>query len=407
MVAVQHASFDTPSSAGDPKQQVAERVSPAPDAPEQAVPEQHVPEQDAPEQEAAVVAHRKIVQATHLLDDDGPFDEGEFTAEERINIGVYEKVNRSVVHITTQSVRPGAMSAFFVEAPDQGSGSGSVLDDDGHILTNYHVIEGAGSIRVLLHDGESYDARVVGRDPATDIAILRIDAPADVLRPVTYGDSSRLRVGQKIFAIGNPFGLERTLTVGIISSLNRTLPSRSRRTMKSIIQIDAALNRGNSGGPLLDSRGRLVGMNTAIASSTGENTGVGFAIPVNTIARIVPQLIEEGRVIRAHIGITRVYQTDRGLVIAMVTPGGPADRAKLRGFRVVRRTNQNGPFAREEIFLDHSHADMIVAVAGQPTITAEQLIEAVESRQPGEQVEVTVMRENQRVDVVVTLGAGE
>jgi S1-C subfamily serine protease len=331
--------------------------------------------------------------------------ETDLTPEEQINVRVYENVNRSVVHITTQTARPDMM--FFMETPSGGAGSGSVLDKQGHILTNYHVIEGARDIRVMLFNGEAFSAGVVGQDPANDIAVLRIDAPADLLFPVTLGDSSGLKVGQKIYAIGNPFGLERTLTVGIISSLNRTLPSRSRRTMKSIIQIDAALNRGNSGGPLLNSHSRLVGMNTAIASSTGENTGVGFAIPINTIRRVVPQLIENGRVIRADIGITRVYQTDQGLVIATLTPGGPAERAGLQGFRVVRRENRNGPYVREEIYIDHSQADRIVELDGNKITSADELLEIVESKQPGDTITVTVVRQQQRLDILLTLGDGE
>ena len=248
---------------------------------------------------------------------------GDFTAEERVNISVYDKANRGVVHIMTKATSPD--SFFALEVPAEGSGSGSVLDRRGNILTNYHVVEGAKEIRVTLFNGETYDAQLIGRDPANDIAVLRIEATPEVLFPIELGDSSRLRVGQRVFAIGNPFGLERTLTVGTLSSLNRRLPSRTGREMKSIIQVDAALNRGNSGGPLLGSRGLLIGMNTAIASSTGENTGVGFAIPVNTINRVVPQLIEQGRVIRPVIGIESVYETDHGLVIIrLVREGRPS-----------------------------------------------------------------------------------
>ncbi len=251
-------------------------------------------------------------------------------AEERRNIEVYEKSNRSVVNITTRTVRPENL--FYVEVAE-GSGSGSVLDQEGHILTNLHVIEGAREVRVTLHNGETYDATLVGQDPLNDIAVLRIAAAAEELFPITFGDAKRLRVGQRIYALGNPFGLERTLTTGIISSLNRTLPSRDDRRIKAIIQIDAALNRGNSGGPLLDSRAELIGMNTAIASSTGENTGVGFAIPVSTIQRVVPQLMRNGQVTRPESGIITV-QTDRGLLVARLVPGGPGERAGLRAIRL-------------------------------------------------------------------------
>jgi len=328
----------------------------------------------------------------------------EFTDAERINISVYDNVNRSVVNITTLIVRP---DVFLMLEPSEGAGSGSVLDQAGHVLTNYHVIEGAKQIRVTLFNGETYDAKLVGADPVYDIAVLQIDAPRESLFPVQLGESSLLRVGQHVFAIGNPFGLERTMTTGIISSLNRSLPSRNGRTMKSIIQIDAALNRGNSGGPLLDSRSRLIGMNTAIASRSGENTGVGFAIPVNTIARVVPQLIQNGRVIRPDLGITRVLQTDQGLVIATLTPEGPAERAGLRGFRIVKNQRRFGPFLSEEVQIDRNYADLILALDGQPVKSADDLLSAIERRQPGDEVVVTVLREGRQVNVGVVLGAEE
>lgn len=329
----------------------------------------------------------------------------ELTPDEQRNIYVYEQGNRAVVHITTRSVQID--NFFLMERPAEGSGSGSVLDKQGLILTNYHVIEGAREIRVTLFDGESYAAALVGQDPVNDIAVLKIDAPEEVLHPVQFGDSSRLRVGQKVYAIGNPFGLERTMTIGIISSLNRVLPSRSGRTMKSIIQIDAALNRGNSGGPLFDSSGRLIGMNTAIASSTGENTGVGFAIPVAAIQRVVPQLVKNGRVIRPDIGITRVYQTDQGLTVATVAPGGPADQAGIRGFRLVREQVQRGPFVYEQTRLDRSEADTIVGIEGQQVQSADDLLSSIENKKPGEQVVLSVMRQGEKVSVPVELGLGD
>jgi S1-C subfamily serine protease len=336
-----------------------------------------------------------------------PLPTEEFTSQERVNIAVYENVNRSVVNITTRTIRP---DAFFMFSQDvEGSGSGSVLSKDGHILTNYHVIAGAREIHVTLHDGNTYDGDLVGQDPENDIAVLRIDAPRESLFPVTSGDSNRIRVGQHVYAIGNPLGLERTMTVGIVSSLNRTLPSRNGRIMKQIIQIDAALNRGNSGGPLLNSRGQLIGMNTAIASPSGagENIGIGFAIPVNTINRVVPQLLEHGRVIRADIGITRVYQTGVGLVIATMAPGGPAEQAGLRGFRVVRQQRRRGAFIYEETQIDRSYADLILAVDGKKVTTVDDLLSAVESKKPGETVRVTVLREDREIDVTVVLGESE
>jgi S1-C subfamily serine protease len=328
----------------------------------------------------------------------------EFTPEERTNILAYERSNRSVVHITTKSAQTAML---FIEVPAEGTGSGSVLDRQGHILTNYHVVEGAQEIRVTLFDGESYPASLVGRDIVNDIAVLRISAPEASLIPMPLGESSRLRVGQFVYAIGNPFGLERTMTTGIISSLNRSLPSKSGRTMKSIIQIDAALNRGNSGGPLLDSHGRLIGMNTAIASSTGENTGIGFAIPVDSIRRVVPQLIEHGRVIRPDSGITAVHQTELGLVIATLTPGGAAERAGLRGFRIVKEQKRRGPFTVEERKIDRTAADTIVAVDGEKVRTADEFLSYIERHRPGELAMLSVLRDGQRIEVPLPLSPGE
>jgi S1-C subfamily serine protease len=327
-------------------------------------------------------------------------EDTDLTPEERVNVAVYEKANRSVVNITTKALKE-ALVVF--ELPMEGSGSGSVLNRQGLILTNYHVIDGAQQIKVALHTGNSYDAEIIGKDPLNDIAVLKIDAPQEDLEPVELGDSSRLRVGQHIYAIGNPFGLERTLTRGIISSLNRSLPGRGGRTMRSIIQIDAALNRGNSGGPLLDSRGRLIGMNTAIASSTGENTGVGFAIPVNTIRRVVPQLVETGKVVRPDLGINKVYQTDEGVVIATLAPGGPAERAGLRGFRVVTNSKRRGPFVYEEKTIDRNSADRIVSIDGQKVKTADDLLSLVEAHRPGEEVVVGIVRQGQEFGVRVLL----
>jgi S1-C subfamily serine protease len=324
----------------------------------------------------------------------------DLTPEERVNVAVYENCNRSVVNINTKIVT----ERLLFEVPSEGAGSGLVLDRAGHILTNQHVIDEAKEINVTLYDGQTYPAALVGRDPQNDIAVLRIDAPAAVLFPVTLGDSTRLRVGQKVYAIGNPFGLERTLTLGIVSSLNRTLPSRTGRTIKSIIQIDAAINPGNSGGPLLDSQGRLIGLNTAIASKTGQSAGVGFAIPVNTVARVVPQLIERGQVIRPEVGIQRVYQTERGLIIAGLLEGGPAEQAGLRGPRLVKQLRRQGPFVTESSKLDMTTADMIVAVNGQRIKTADDFLSLVEVHPPGAEVEITVVREGRETNVRVRLG---
>jgi len=323
--------------------------------------------------------------------------------DERTNIAVYDHANRSVVHINTRSVH---VDTFFrIAAPAEGSGSGSVLDHQGHILTNYHVVEGAQSIQVTLASGNSYEAGLIGKDEINDVAVLKIDAPREELFPIEWGRSSDLRVGQKVYALGNPFGLERTLTTGVISSLNRTLPSRmNRRLMKSIIQVDAAMNPGNSGGPLLDTQGRVIGMNTAIASKTGQNTGVGFAIPVNRIRRIVPDLIQFGRVSRPYIGIESVMQTDEGLLVAAVEPGSPADQAGIQGFRIVRRTRRQGGFVYEARTIDRSTADLIVAIEGQPVRTLDDLLSRIEEHKPGEEVSLSIVREGKRQRVTVRLG---
>ena len=325
----------------------------------------------------------------------------DFTPEERVNIAVYEQTNQSVVNITTTMVRGDAF--FFGEVPSEGSGSGSVLDRRGHILTNYHVIEGAREADVRLFNGDSYSASLVGADPNNDIAVLKIDAPEDVLYPVLLGDSTGLCVGQKAYAIGNPFGLERTLTVGVISSLNRQLDSPNQRTMKSIIQIDAALNRGNSGGPLMNSRGKLIGMNTAIASRVKENSGVGFAVPVNTIRRVVPQLLQHGRVIRPTIGITRDYESEEGLTIVSTAEDGPADKAGLRGFRLVREERRVGGFIQIRTRVDPSYADTITAIDGKRVQTTDDLQTIIESKKPGDTVTVTVIRDGKKMNVRVVL----
>ena len=257
---------------------------------------------------------------------------------------------------------------------------------------------------MTLHTGETYEATLVGQDPLNDIAVLRISAPAEDLFPITFGDAKRLRVGQRIYALGNPFGLERTLTTGIISSLNRTLPSRDDRRIKAIIQIDAALNRGNSGGPLLDSRAELIGMNTAIASSTGENTGVGFAIPVSTIQRVVPQLVRNGQVIRLESGIITV-QTDRGLLVARLVPGGPGERAGLRPIRLIREQMQRGPFVYERTRVDQASADLVLAVDGQAVKTRDEFLTEIEQKSPGDVVQLTVDRQGETVQVAVRLEA--
>ncbi len=334
------------------------------------------------------------------------FDE-QLTPEERVNVAVYEAVNRSVVNIVTKI--PGTANFLMLDNSQEGAGSGSTLDKRGNILTNFHVIEGAQEIQVTLFDGSSYEAKLVGRDVSSDVAVIKIEAPQELLYPVTFGDSTHLRVGQKVYAIGNPFGLDRTLTTGIVSSLNRSIPARNNRSIKSVIQIDAAINPGNSGGPLLNTHGQLIGMNTAIASRTGQNTGVGFAIAASNIVRVVPELIEKGHVVRPETGITRVFQqeTTKGLYVATMTPGGPAEQAGLRGFRVVKQRKRQGPFTYETETVDRSAADLIIGVNGEKTPTVDDFLNAVESHHPGEQVILNVIREGHEIAVPIRLSAAE
>lgn len=328
-------------------------------------------------------------------------NQASYLPEEQVSIAVYERCNRSVVHIATKSVSVDSFSQLKLR---EGSGSGSVLDKEGLILTNYHVIEGARTISVGLHNGLFYDAELVGQDPDTDIAVLRIKAPSENLVPVSLGESEDLRIGQRIYAIGNPFGLERTMSTGMISSLDRQIPAKTGRSMRSLIQLDATLNQGNSGGPLLNTRGQQIGMNTAIISSDGDSAGVGFAIPSSTIRRIVPQLIQHGKVIRASIGISRVYESDQGLLIVSTVTGGPAERSGLKGFHLVKQVSRKGPYQVEQAYYDTSSADLILSVDGQSVQSADHLLSLIETRRPGDVVQLAVQRDGQRMNVQVKLG---
>jgi S1-C subfamily serine protease len=325
------------------------------------------------------------------------------TPEELTNIQVYDGANRGVVNIITSTVSYDRF--FMLPSPGEGAGSGSVIDKRGHILTNYHVVEDARDIQVTLNGKTYEDAEVVGTDPDQDIAVLRIDAPPEELFPVPVGTSDNLRVGQRVYTLGNPFGLEGTLTTGIISNINRTLPSRTGREMKSIIQTDAAMNPGNSGGPLLDTSGRMIGMNVAIATKSGQSAGLGFAIPINRIRQIVPQLIEHGKVVRADIGIIAVAEIPEGLQIVRTNRGGPADRAGLRGWKTVRRNVRRGPLVYTVEQDDRSAADIIVAVDGQSVDSASAFLEKIEEHQPGDRIVVTVIRGGETLQIPVSLGS--
>jgi S1-C subfamily serine protease len=324
---------------------------------------------------------------------------GDLADDEKATINLFKQSSRSVVHINTSSLaRDLSMNVF--EVP-QGTGSGFLWDEKGHIVTNFHVARNANQWKVTLADQSTWDAVPIGGSPDVDLAVLRIDAPADRIQPLLVGTSADLEVGQKVFAIGNPFGLDQTLTTGVISGLGRRLPSLTGRDIEGVIQTDAAINPGNSGGPLLDSRGRLIGMNTAIASPSGASAGVGFAIPVDTIQRVVPQLLRYGKVVRPVIGAEyfpdsttrRVGLT--GVLIGNVIPGGPADQA---GLQPTRRSRAG------DILL----GDLIVGLGGQKVTGVEEFFAQLEQHQPGDKVKLAIVRnpraaDQQQLDVEVTL----
>lgn len=348
------------------------------------------------------------VQADQAVKDSTPWadrigGERPLTTEEETNVYVYEHVNPSVVNIDTRSIQ---VDMFFgLQREAEGTGSGAILDRDGHIVTNFHVVDGADQMDVTLASNKNYPAVLVGGDKEQDIAILKVDAPAAELTPITLGSSDHLRVGQRVYVLGNPFGWDGTLTTGIVSSLNRDLPSRVQgRTMQALIQTDAAMNPGNSGGPLLNTSGQMIGMCVAIATKTGQSAGVGFAIPIDRIKSIVPELIKNGRLIRADIGITHVMETENGLVIARLDPEGPAAHAGLQGFRRVVQRRRQGPLVYETEQIDRSHADRILAVDGEPMKTGVRFRDKIWEHKPGDVVRLTILRGNQQVEVDVTLG---
>jgi S1-C subfamily serine protease len=317
--------------------------------------------------------------------------------DERNTIRVYNATNRGVVNITTEAEGSG----FLGDETSTGTGSGFIIDKQGHVLTNFHVVQGANSVRVTLFDGSGLEAQVVGADASNDVAVLAIRVPADKLFPLALGDSSKLLVGQKILALGNPFGLERTLTSGIISSLDRSLKAKNGRTIRGIIQTDAAINPGNSGGPLLNSKGLVIGMNTAIVSNVGQSAGISFAVPINAISRILRQLIDNHRVVRADLGITKVHSTGNGLLVLGLEDGGPAERAGIHRLRLRVEQLEPGVFRRR---LDLGSADMIVAVDHVRVKTLDELLTEVERHRPGETVRVTVIRDGRPLEIEVVLG---
>lgn len=324
----------------------------------------------------------------------GPYTD--LRPDEQAIVDLFDNASPSVVYITAVTRRRDFFGRVTGEVP-LGTGTGFVWDRDGHIVTNYHVVQGRTSaIRVVMHDQTSYEAQPVGGSARHDLAVLRIDAPADSLRPVQLGNSDRVRVGQSAYAIGNPFGYSATLTTGIISALSRQIEGLTGDIIENVIQVDAAINTGNSGGPLLDSRGRVIGINSQIASPSGTSAGIGFAIPVNTVTRVVPQLIAHGEYTPARLGISTDQQLNRyvtarlgvnGVVVAEVNPGSGAARAGLRGTEP--NANQLG--------------DIIVRIDGEPVQSFRELRLVLDRYQPGDEVEVTVSRDGDTLDVVVPL----
>ena len=332
----------------------------------------------------------------------GPAGEVELSEEERTNIRVYDTVSPGVVNVTRTVVE---YDFFFSPVAREGTGSGCVLDTEGHILTNYHVIDAADSLEVSLPDHSKYRARVLGVDRQNDLAVLRIDAPAERLHPIRLGSSASLKVGQKVLAIGNPLGLQNTLTVGIVSSLGRRIETQSGELVDNVIQTDAAINPGNSGGPLLNTAGEMVGINPSIVTIGGGNIGIGFAIPAETIRRVATELIREGRVIRPWFGIEGYALNDdlasvlklpvgQGILVYRVYRGSSADRADIRGAsRAVVWYNQR-------IYVG---GDIITEVEGKPVASQEELQLLLESHRPGETVRVTIRRGAERLTKQVLL----
>ena len=325
------------------------------------------------------------------------------TEDEKNNISVYEKVADGVVNITGTAVQ---MDFFFNALPTQGSGSGSVIDTRGHILTNYHVVENAQKLEVTLADESKWPAKLVGSDPDNDLAIIRIDAPKEKLKVIPMGDSKQLRIGQKVLAIGNPFGLQRTLTTGIISSLGRTIRSDTGTLREDIIQTDAAINPGNSGGPLLNSDGEVIGINSAIISPSGGSVGIGFAIPVNTAKRVIPELMAKGYVTYPYIGATiqtlipevakyLKLKVERGAMISEVVKGGPADKAGLKS------GSQKIQVGNTVVIVG---GDIVLKADQHEVKTNDQLIRYIREKKPGDTIVLNVYRKGDFIDVKVTLG---
>jgi S1-C subfamily serine protease len=325
---------------------------------------------------------------------------GDLAADEKSTIELFKKASPSVVFITSLAVGRDRFSLNLQEIP-RGTGTGFVWDDQGHVVTNAHVIQGAQAAKVTLADGTNLNARLTGAAPDFDLAVLKVDVPSGRLHPIPIGKSEDLQVGQKVFAIGNPFGLDQTLTTGVVSALGREIRSLTDRPISGVIQTDAAINPGNSGGPLLDSAGLLIGVNTAIVSPSGTYAGIGFAIPVDTVNEVVPQLIRSRRIARAELPVTIVQEqlarrlgVRKGLLIYEVKPGTTAAQAGLR------------PTQRDEdgaIVL----GDVILAIDGQPMRSVSDLVGLLGKHKPGDVVTLTIWRNGSERAVEVRLEAGE
>lgn len=326
------------------------------------------------------------------------------TEDEANNIQLYQKLAPGVVNITSTILE---RDFFFNVVPRKGTGSGSIIDERGYILTNHHVIQDARKLEVTLANGKKYTARFIGSDPSTDLAVLKIDAPGKDLVVIPMGSSNDLQVGQKVLAIGNPFGLGQTLTTGVISSVGRTLRSEGGTLVEDIIQTDASINPGNSGGPLIDSSGKMIGINTAIFSPTGASVGIGFAIPVDTAKRVLQDLIEKGHYAYPWLGATLMtlfpdfaealkLPVQSGAMVVEVAPRGPAERAGLRG------GDKRAQIGNSIIVVG---GDVIVKLNGEPIEDADSVIREIRRMRPGDQIRLEVIHwEGTRETINVALG---
>lgn len=319
---------------------------------------------------------------------------GDLAADEKNTIELFQTTSASVVYITSIELRRSLFSLNVYEMP-QGTGSGFIWDREGRIVTNYHVIEDANRVEVTLADHSTWKGTLVGVAPDKDLAVLQISAPPERLKPIPVGESYNLLVGQKVFAIGNPFGLDQTITAGIVSALGREIKSVTGRTIEGVIQTDAAINPGNSGGPLLDSAGRLIGINTAIYSPSGVSAGVGFAVPADVVNRVVPEIIKYGRVIRPGLGITIANESIakrlgiKGILVIKVQPGSTAEAVGLRGIYKLRG----------EIVL----GDVIESVNGNKVTSYDELRNELDRYRVGDEVTLGVLRDDVRLSIRVKL----